>query len=344
MTLTGKNITSKIDDIVKVLLDEMGEINNSIKETTLMIEQSRQEVGKLSQRNAAVTTQLQKVQIPGGAVLVEEVRQVYETALDTQQRLFVMREQFEKFQIDLSHFEEKRKFLERIIDLINDAKEKEEGDAVGVSNVEMMVNAQESERQKLSRQMHDGPAQALSNFILQTDIALRLMDIDEAQARKELADLKTSAMNTFQYIRNFIFELRPMMLDDLGVVPTLRRYAETFKQQTGIDVNVTVTGSERRMPTYLEVLLFRAMQELIGHAVHQNQATTVKVLLNLDDKNVRLVVEDNGKGFGGEELLKGEFLGLTLIKERIEVLGGTWSLDGLAGMGSKVTCSIPVHA
>ena len=344
MTLTEKNISSKIDDIIKVLLDEMRDVNNSIKEATLMIEQSRLEVGKLSQRNAAVTTQLQKVQIPGGAVPVEEVRQVYETALDTQQRLFVMREQFEKFQIDLSHFEEKRKFLERISDLINDAKEKEEGDAVGVSNVEMMVNAQESERQKLSRQMHDGPAQALSNFILQTDIALRLMDIDEAQARKELADLKTSAMNTFQYIRNFIFELRPMMLDDLGVVPTLRRYAETFKQQTGIDVNVTVTGSERRMPTYLEVLLFRAMQELIGHAVHQNQATTVKVLLNLDDKNVRLVVEDNGKGFGGEELLKGEFLGLKLIKERIEVLGGTWSLDGLPGMGSKVTCSIPVHA
>ena len=205
MMLAGKNISTKIDDIVKVLLDEMGEVNKSIKETTLLIEQSRLEVGKLSQRNAAVTTQLQKVQIPGGAVPVEEVRQVYETALDTQQRLFVMREQFEKFQIDLSHFEEKRKFLERIIDLINDAKEKEEGDAVGVSNVEMMVNAQESERQKLSRQIHDGPAQALSNFILQTDIALRLMDIDEAQARKELADLKTSAMNTFQYIRNFIF-------------------------------------------------------------------------------------------------------------------------------------------
>ncbi len=343
MTLAGKNISSKIDDIVKVLLEEMGDVNNSIKETTLMIEQSRLEVGKLSQRNAAVTTQLQKVQIPGGAVPVEEVRQAYETALDTQQRLFVMREQFEKFQIDLSHFEEKRKFLERTIDLLNDSKEKEEGDAAGVSSVEMMVNAQESERQKLSRQMHDGPAQALSNFILQTDIALRLMDIDEAQARKELADLKTSAMNTFQYIRNFIFELRPMMLDDLGVVPTLRRYADTFKQQTGIDVNVTVTGSERRMPTYLEVLLFRAMQELIGHAVHQNQATTVKVLLNLDDKNVKLVVEDNGKGFGGEELLKGEFLGLKLIKERIEVLGGTWSLDGSPGMGSKVSCSIPVH-
>ena len=342
MTLTEKNISSKIDDIVKFLLDEMGDVNNSIKETTLMIEQSRLEVGKLSQRNAAVTTQLQKVQIPGGALPVEEVRQVYETALDTQQRLFVMREQFEKFQIDLSHFEEKRKFLERIIDLINDAKEKEEGDAVGVSNVEMMVNAQESERQKLSRQMHDGPAQALSNFILQTDIALRLMDIDEAQARKELADLKTSAMNTFQYIRNFIFELRPMMLDDLGVVPTLRRYAETFKQQTGIDVNVTVTGSERRMPTYLEVLLFRAMQELIGHAVHQNQATTVKVLLNLDDKNVKLVVEDNGKGFLGEDSHSNEFLGVQLIKERVEVLGGTWTLDGSPGIGSKVSCSIPI--
>jgi two-component system sensor histidine kinase DegS len=99
----------------------------------------------------------------------------------------------------------------------------------------MLVNAQETERQRLSRQMHDGPAQALSNFILQTEIAMRLMDVDAGQAREELNSLKASAMGTFQKVRNFIFELRPMMLDDLGLAPTIRRYADAFKEQTGLD-------------------------------------------------------------------------------------------------------------
>ena len=87
----------------------------------------------------------------------------------------------------------------------------------------MIVTAQAAERQRLSRQMHDGPAQALSNFILQTEIAMRLLDVDPAQAREELGNLKTSAMGTFQKVLNFIFELRTMMLDDLGLITTLRR-------------------------------------------------------------------------------------------------------------------------
>jgi two-component system sensor histidine kinase DegS len=98
-----------------------------------------------------------------------------------------------------------------------------------MAGIEMIVNAQESERQRLSRQMHDGPAQALSNFILQTEIAMRLFDLDPAQARDELGNLKTSAMGTFQRVRSFIFELRPMMLDDLGFNSTLRKYADAFK-------------------------------------------------------------------------------------------------------------------
>ena len=103
----------------------------------------------------------------------------------------------------------------------------------------MLVNVQEAERQRLSRQMHDGPAQALSNFILQTEIAMRLLDVDPVQARSELGNLKVAAMSTFQKVRNFIFELRPMMLDDLGLAPTIRRYADMFKEQAGVEVSVT---------------------------------------------------------------------------------------------------------
>ena len=95
--------------------------------------------------------------------------------------------------------------------------------------------------------MHDGPAQALSNFILQTEIALRLFDMDQEKAREELVNLKNTATSAFQQVRDFVFELRPMMLDDLGLVPTLKRYVEAFKEQTNTNVRLAVSGVERRL-------------------------------------------------------------------------------------------------
>jgi len=213
-----------------------------------------------------------------------------------------------------------------------------------MASVEMLVNAQETERQRLSRQMHDGPAQALSNFILQTEIAMRLFDVDAAQAKDELNSLKASAMGTFQKVRNFIFELRPMMLDDLGLVPTVKRYSDAFKEQTTLDVALTVTGNEKRLESYLEVMLFRAIQELLGNAARHSQSTQVKVLLDMGDERVRVSVEDNGRGFDPESVQQGNSLGLKLIRERAEMLGGTFELDTAVGRGARVTFAVPARS
>ena len=208
----------------------------------------------------------------------------------------------------------------------------------------MLVNAQETERQRLSRQMHDGPAQALSNFILQTEIAMRLLDVDAGQARDELNSLKSSAMGTFQKVRNFIFELRPMMLDDLGLIPTVRRYADAFKEQAGLDVSVTVTGNERRLTPYIEVMLFRAIQELLGNATRHSQATLVKVMLDLGEDRVRVSVDDNGKGFDADSVMQGTSLGLKLIRERSEMLGGSFEIDTSVGKGSRISFAVPARS
>ncbi len=211
-----------------------------------------------------------------------------------------------------------------------------------LASVEMLVNAQEAERQRLSRQMHDGPAQALSNFILQTEIAMRLMDVDPTQARDELSNLKMSAMGTFQKVRNFIFELRPMMLDDLGLIPTIRRYADTFKEQTGLEVNVTISGNERRLESYLEVMVFRAIQELLGNAARHSQATLLKINVDLTDDLIRVSVDDNGKGFDVDSV-QGQNLGLKLIRERTEMLGGTFEVDSAMGKGTRIMFSLPAR-
>ena len=324
-------------------LSELEETKRALHEVTLMIEQSQGELSKLAQRNAAITSHLQQVQKQPGQSSVEDIRMAYDSALDAQQRLFVMRGQLEKLQSDKRHLEKYKALLEH----------KGPRGSVGVpglpaggkspmDGIEMIVNAQEAERQRLSRQMHDGPAQALSNFILQTEIAMRLLDADPGRAKDELGNLKTAAMGTFQKVRNFIFELRPMMLDDLGLAPTIRKYVEAFKEQTGLDVSLNVTGTERRLESYIEVMLFRAIQELLGNAARHSQATLIKVQVDMGTKSVRVSVDDNGKGFDTDSLKDAASLGLKLIRDRSEMLGGKFEMDSTVSKGTRISFMVPV--
>ncbi len=321
---------------------ELEETQRALREVTLMIEQSQGELAKLTQRNAAITAHLQLIQ-KQGQIPGDELKMAYDSALDAQQRLFVMRGQLEKLQNDKLHLEKYKALLER-----SGTMAALHGGITGSgavkgppAEVENIVKAQEAERQRLSRQMHDGPAQALSNFILQTEIAMRLLDADPAQAKDELASLKNSAMNTFRKIRNFIFELRPMMLDDLGLVPTIRKYADAFKEQTNLDISVIVSGNERRLDPYLEVMVFRAVQELMGNAARHSQCSTIKVNLDLSGDGARISVDDNGRGFDAESLTQSNSLGLKLIRERAEMLGGSFEIDSTTGKGTRITFSIP---
>lgn len=323
---------------------ELEETQRALREVTLMIEQSQGELMKLTQRNAAITTHLQQSQGQINKLPPEELRMAYDSALDAQQRLLVMRGQLEKLQNDKNHLEKLKTVLERLNNQSSGVANSNVSTSKGkMASVEMLVNAQESERQRLSRQMHDGPAQALSNFILQTEIAMRLLEVDPVQAREELSNLKVAAMGTFQKVRNFIFELRPMMLDDLGLAPTIRKYADAFREQTSLDVSVMVTGTERRLEPYIEVMIFRAIQELIGNASRHSQATTAKVLLDMGDQLVRVTVDDNGKGADSEIMEQGNSLGLKLIKERAEMLGGTFEIDSAVGKGTRVVFSVPAR-
>ncbi len=328
------------------LTAQLEETERALRETNLLIEQSQGEVSKLTQRNAAITSHLKQVQSQINTTSIEEIRMAYESALDAQQRLFVMHGQLEKLQSDKAHLEKYRDLLKSLQDdggpaaPATTAPSSTKG---ALASVEMLVNAQETERQRLSRQMHDGPAQALSNFILQTEIAMRLLDVDPAQARDELNSLKASAMSTFQKVRGFIFELRPMMLDDLGLIPTVRRYAEAFKEQAGMDVNLTITGAERRIEPYLEVMVFRAIQELMGNAFRHSQASLLKVNLDLSEEQIRVIVDDNGKGFDTDALQESKSLGLKLIRERTEMLGGAFEIESSPGKGTRVMFFLPLR-
>jgi len=322
---------------------DIEQTEQELQEISLMLEQSQIEVNRLVQRNATVTAQLQQLQGHFDSVPREDIRVAYDEALDSQQRLFVMRGQSEKLQSDQKRIEKYLNLLKKVSDSFRatESPSRPKGAGAVFGTVESIIQAQEAERQRLSRQMHDGPAQALSNFILQTEIAVRLFDIDQGKAREELLTLKESATSAFQQVRDFIFELRPMMLDDLGLVPTLKRYVEAYKEQSGSIIRLSVNGVERRLESYIEVIIFRAIQEIMGFAVRQGQASQISVQMDIAEAQIKVTVDDNGKPIDVERIFEGTGMGIKVIKDRVEMLGGYLDIDSRPGVGNLVVFQVP---
>ena len=322
---------------------ELDQVRMEMKEIGLLVEQSQGEVDKLANRNASITATLHQLQAHFDTVPREDIKSAYEAAQDAQQRLFTMRGQLEKLQSDQAHLKRYADFVTRTLQLLEGGSAPVVSDQGLASPVVQIIEAQEEERRKLSRKVHDGPAQSLSNFILNAEIALRLMDTDPEKAREELKNLKSTASTTFSSVRDFIFELRPMMLDDLGLVPTVRRYIESYKERSGLDASLLITGKEQRVQSHLEVLVFRAVQELLANAREHAQATQVKAALDVDSTQVKVSVEDNGKGFDpeGAAFTGGQGRGLRTLKERIGLVGGTMEIASAAGKGTRVSLVVP---
>jgi two-component system sensor histidine kinase DegS len=211
----------------------------------------------------------------------------------------------------------------------------------------VIIHAQEDERKRLSRQIHDGPAQALTNLILQAEICERYMASDPTRGKVELSNLRTMVNGTFRGVREFIFDLRPMILDDLGLVPTLRKYVQGYQEKNKLPTTLTVTGKERRLPQEIEVAFFRAIQESLTNVALHARASQVQVQVDLrDDTVVHAVIEDNGIGFDVSGVLQSarerRTLGIAGILDRVESLGGAAVFESAPGRGSRVKVDVPL--
>jgi len=168
-----------------------------------------------------------------------------------------------------------------------------------------------------------------------------VVDVNREEAYKELGSLRDSASNTFQQVRDFIFELRPMMLDDLGLVPTVKKYTSAIEDLSGISIRFGVTGPERRMEPYLEVMIFRAIQELLRNAINHSQANQIEVQMDVGDSFVKVVVQDDGSGFDIQVLEEEIGMGLKIIKERVEMTSGEFNVESQVGEGTRVSFNVP---
>ena len=298
----------------------------------------------------------------------EDIKAAYEKATRIQLDLMVYREKEQYLRNRRDELQKRIRDLERsieraesVVSQLNVVSEYLSGDLSNVSRILESVKsrqllglkiimAQEEERKRVAREIHDGPAQTLANLVLKTEIAERFLEMDDIEnLRAELTDLRTQLRGGLEEIRKIIFLLRPMALDDLGLTPTLRKYVQDFEERTRIKASFEATGKESRLPGAMEVALFRLAQEALNNVQRHARATFVSLKLNFSDTEVEMTIKDNGVGFRMNEngpreraKLQSRF-GLMGMRERVELLQGTLQIDSAPGQGTTIHITLPLR-
>jgi len=212
--------------------------------------------------------------------------------------------------------------------------------------LERAVAAQEEERKRIARELHDDTGQTL------TALGVGLGGVEETIAQNtelaqyQIAELKNMTMHAIDNLRQYISDLRPSMLDDMGLVSAVRWFAQQYSERVGIEIGVEVIGAKRRLPSRVETVLFRIVQEALNNVGRHAHATHAKVQLEFADAAVVLTIEDDGRGFAVDQVLgvqpERRAWGLLGVQERVSLVGGKFKVDSAPGHGTTMTVEIPV--
>ena len=210
---------------------------------------------------------------------------------------------------------------------------------VGRDVVGRVVAAQELERQRLARELHDETGQALTSILLGLKPIERIATDDES--RLAVASLRELVVSTLQNVRRLAVELRPAALDDFGLAPALERLVETFRDQTQIAVDFEATLGAERLPSEVETTIYRLVQEALSNIVKHASASRVSVLLTMKNGAVAAVIEDDGRGFD-PATVGDDGLGLLGMRERVGLLGGRLRVESGPAGGATLVAEVPL--
>jgi two-component system sensor histidine kinase DegS len=310
-------------DLVQGFAGEQQRLLVEVREIDLLIESTKTEVDRLKAREEQARARIDEARADPSRATPEEVFAAADEHSTAIARRMTMDGQ-------LGQLQAKRKLLDRIRSLIEQAARQlqEQGPAPAAEPaasfdesrlLQAVVETQEEERRRIARQVHDGPAQAMANVVLQSEISERLYEVDRDRSRSELAALRQMVNKTLQELRSFIFELRPMILDDLGLVPTLRRYVQTLIQKHKIRIDLASTGRDRRLPSEDEIAVFRLIQDSLLERIEKGQAKQISVALDWKDDQLSVSLQSDGRDLPPD----GELTSGLRRSERVALLKGT---------------------
>jgi two-component system sensor histidine kinase DegS len=337
------------------LLQELIELKRLLKQTI-------EEADKLEVKARLSRRRLSEVSQNFSLHSEQEIREAYEKAHALHMELAMVREREKQLRLRRDELERRLAGLKEIIEraehligqitvvlhyldsdfrqvgeFIEGAKQKQE---FGLK----IIEAQEEERKRLSREIHDGPAQTLAHVMIRSDLLEKVLkDRGIDAAIVEIRDFKKMVRSALSEVRRIIYDLRPMALDDLGLVPTLKKYLQTVEEYNkGVAVSFVHVGEEIRLPSRMEVAVFRLVQESVQNALKHAEGTNIEVKMEINSDQLLVMVKDNGKGFD-TAVKKENAFGLIGMKERVELLEGTLTIRSKVGFGTTVFIRIPLN-
>lgn len=211
--------------------------------------------------------------------------------------------------------------------------------------IKQITRAQEDERLRISRELHDDTAQALAGLSRGMNTLISEQRKLPASARKELEDLHDMADSALRGVRRYSQDLRPSILDDLGLVPALEWLIADLEKQCEMTTKFRVTGKQRRLQPEKELTIFRIAQEALSNVRRHSQASALEMTVDFGDDALTLIISDNGRGFGlptrtSDLVLSGK-LGMVGMRERARLISGTLVVQSEPGAGTTVTLRIP---
>lgn len=369
--LSLENILKKTVNILEESRDEIFEIyENSSKELTNIeneikminreLEEVIEEIDSKKKKNRRARLKLMEVSRNVDKFSEKDIKKAYQKAEDSSVEIGVLREKEEQLKKRRSVLEQRLKNVkktvqkaENLISRVSVVKDYLYGELDNLSahyddlqqrrEVAMkIIQAQEEERKRVAREIHDGPAQSLANLNFRFDFASKMIEKDLDKAKQELMDLKKIVNSSVKDVRKIIYDLRPMSLDDLGLIPTLKRYIEKFNRQTDLEIDFIFRGEKKALPEGYQVTLFRMIQEALNNINHHAQASGGRVCLEYSKEQINLMISDDGRGFNIEEVEDDRF-GLISMKERCQLLDGEFKLNSTPGIGTKIYVKIPLN-
>jgi two-component system sensor histidine kinase DegS len=310
-------------DLVTELVTEQKKITAEVRELDLLVESTLTEVSRLKAREDQTKVRVDEVRGNPGNFQREEIFTATDDHVTALSRRMTMEAQ-------LAGLQAKKKLLDRARALVtaaqnhvsNSSQAPLPADTAPIIDesrlLQAVVDTQEEERKRIARQVHDGPAQAMANVVLQSEISERLFEVDPQRSRTELAALRQMVNKTLQELRGFIFELRPMILDDLGLVPTMRRYVQTLIDKHGIRIDFSSTGRDRRLPSDDEVAIFRLIQDSLVERIEKATAKDLVLGMTWKDAKLEILLQSDGKELPPD----GELQSGLRRSERLDLLHG----------------------
>ncbi len=328
-------------DLARELIAEQQKVTAEIRELDLLIESTQTEVTRLRAREDQTKVRVEEVRANPGNFQREQIFGATDEHAAALSRRMTMEGQ-------LAGLQGKRKLLDRARSLVTQAQDQVRlsaaaalpADTVPVIDetrlLQAVVDTQEEERKRIARQVHDGPAQAMANVVLQSEISERLFEVDPQRSRTELAALRQMVNKTLQELRGFIFELRPMILDDLGLVPTMRRYVQTLIDKHGVRIDFSSTGRDRRLPSDDEVAVFRLIQDSLVERIEKASAKDLVLGMTWKEDQLEILLQTDGKELPPD----GELQSGLRRSERLDLLHGESTHetrpDGTVVLGVRV--------